>query len=324
MNQQIVTEITHRAMATEFAVVLPGEHPRATEIAVDALDMLDRIEATLSIYRPESEVSRINTAAGTSPVTVSPEVFDLITRAVTISQWTDGAFDITAGPLVDCWGFTKRRGQKPSEEQIAAARDKVGWNRIELIKEANQVFLPKAGMSLNLGGIGKGYAIDRLASHLKNNGIEHFLIHGGKSTILASTPATLADGESWKIAIEHPLRPGQRLTQISVDNAAIATSGSGKQFFHYRGKRLGHVIDPRTGYPTGDALSMTIMTDNATDADALSTAFFVQGIEATRHQLRESSESNQAKPGRPNIHKVIAVCEVTGQNEVKVETIHHA
>jgi thiamine biosynthesis lipoprotein len=321
MNQQLVTEITHRAMATEFAVILPGEDPRATEIAVDALDTLDRIESALSIYRPESEISKINAAAGDSPVTVNTEVFDLITRAVMISQWTDGAFDITAGPLVDCWGFSKRRGQKPSEEQIARARDKVGWNRIVLTEETSQVFLPIVGMSLNLGGIGKGYAIDCIAADLKKSGVEHFLIHGGKSTILASAPVGLTDAESWKIAIEHPLRPGQRLTQISLENAAVATSGSGKQFFHYRGKRLGHVIDPRTGYPSGDALSMTIITDKATDADALSTACFVQGIDATRRQLEQARQNNENQPEKPTMHRAIVVSEILGRKEVKVENI---
>lgn len=308
-------------MATEFAVVLPGENARATEIAVDALDMLDRIESTLSIYRPESEISKINTAAGSSPVTVSPEVFELITRAVTISRWTDGAFDITAGPLVDCWGFSKRRGQKPTKEQIAEARDKVGWNRIELIKETNQVYLPTKGMSLNLGGIGKGYAIDQIAIHIKRHGIRHFLIHGGKSTIFASVPPGMEDNDPWTVAIEHPLRPGQRLTQTPLINAAIATSGSGKQFFHYKGKRLGHVIDPRTGHPAGDALSMTIITNCATDADALSTACFVEGIDATRSRLRESKAGNELQQERPPLHQVIAVRKIAGKTDVTVEML---
>jgi thiamine biosynthesis lipoprotein len=290
MNDQIITEITRRAMATEFAIILPGESPRATEAAIDALDMLEKIESKLTIYRPQSEISQINESAGIRPVKVSRDVFELLTRAIKISQKTDGAFDITAGPLVECWGFTKRRGQKPTDEQIADAMQSVGWTHVELDPTQQTVFLKLPGMQINLGGIGKGFAIDQMAKNLKRNGTEHFLIHGGKSTILASSPSGETELEPWKIAIEHPLRPGRRLTEIEIVDGAIATSGSGKQFFHYKGKRIAHVIDPRTGRPAGDMLSITIQTRNATDADAYSTACFVFGFELTAALVRENEQ----------------------------------
>jgi len=288
MNDQIITEITRRAMATEFAIILPGESSRGTEAAIDALDLLEKIESQLSIYHPESEISRLNRAAALAPVNVSHEVYALIERAIRISELTDGAFDITAGPLVECWGFTKRRGQKPTDDQIDEAMQRVGWRHIELNPTQKTVFLRLPGMQINLGGIGKGFAIDQMAETLKRNAIEHFLIHGGKSTILASSPSGDTESEPWRIAIEHPLRPGRRLTEIEMVDGAIATSGSGKQFFHYKGKRIGHVVDPRTGRPAGDTLSITIETRNATDADAYSTACFVSGYRATAALVRDN------------------------------------
>lgn len=289
MNDQIVTEITRRAMATEFAIILPGESPRATETAMDALDLLEKIESRLSIYRPESEITRINRSAALSPVNISHDVYGLIEHAIRVSELTDGAFDITAGPLVECWGFTKRRGQKPTDDQIDEAMQRVGWRHIELNPTQKTVFLKLPGMQINLGGIGKGFAIDQMAKVLRRNGTEHFLIHGGKSTILASSSGE-TDPEPWRIAIEHPLRPGRRLTEIEIVDGAIATSGSGKQFFHYRGKRIGHVVDPRTGRPAGDMLSITIQTRNATDADAYSTACFVCGYKATAALVRDNHQ----------------------------------
>jgi len=290
MNDQIVTEIKRCAMATEFAIILPGESSRATEAAMDALDLLEKIESQLSIYRPESEISCLNRAAAVRPVNVSQEVYALIERANRISELTDGAFDITAGPLVECWGFTKRRGQKPTDDQIDEAMQRVGWRHIELNPTQKTAFLRLPGMQINLGGIGKGFAIDQMAKSLKRKGVEHFLIHGGKSTILASSPSGVTESEFWRIAIEHPLRPGRRLAEIKMVDGAIATSGSGKQYFHYKGKRIGHVLDPRTGRPAGDMLSITIQTQNATDADAYSTACFVCGYHATAALVQDNHQ----------------------------------
>lgn len=321
MNDQIVTEITRRAMATEFAIVLPGQSPHATEAAVDALDLLEKIESKLTIYRPDSEISRINESAGLQPVKVSGDVFNLLVRAVKISELTGGAFDVTAGPLVECWGFTKRRGQKPNQQQINEAKQRVSWQLVEFQPDERTVFLKLPGMQINLGGIGKGFAIDQMARHMKDNAVEHFLIHGGKSTILASMGTNDTQTEPWKIAIEHPLRPGRRLMEIEIHNGAIATSGSGKQFFHYQGKRIGHVIDPRTGRPAGDALSITIQTAKATDADAYSTACFVDGIKATDGLIRRNRERlNQGQDAEgPNF--AIAVSETAGGNDVLVQRL---
>lgn len=324
MNDQIITEITRRAMATEFAIILPGESPRGTEAAVDALDLLEKIESQLSIYRPESEISCLNRAAAIAPVNVSQEVYTLIERAIRISELTDGAFDITAGPLVECWGFKKRRGQKPTDEQIEEAMQRVGWRLIELNPTKKTVFLRLPGMQINLGGIGKGFAIDQMAETLKRNAIEHFLIHGGKSTILASSPNGTHRTAPWKIAIEHPLRPGRRLTEMELVDGAIATSGSGKQFFHHKGKRIGHVVDPRTGRPAGDALSITIQTQNATDADAYSTACFVAGYRATAALVRDNHRQWREGLTFDGPKQAIAVTESESGGSVEVHRFTNA
>lgn len=320
MNEQIVTEITRRAMATEFAIVLPGQSARATEAAIDALDMLESIEAKLTIYQPASEISRINEHAGIEPVKVSQQVFDLLARSLQISEETGGAFDVTAGPLIDCWGFTKRRGQKPTQQQIEIAANLVDWRSVEMQPSDRTVFLRRQGMKINLGGIGKGYAIDQMAVHLKERSIEHFLIHGGKSTVLVSTPNEMTEAEPWKIAIEHPLRPGRRLIEIEVENGAVATSGSGKQFFHYQGKRLGHVIDPRSGFPGGDSLSMTIKTATATDADAYSTACFVLGRNITAEMIRRKRTGNRPDVATNGPTMGFAVTQAEGSGDVE---LHH-
>ncbi len=320
MNAEVVTEITRRAMATEFGVVLPGESRDAVEAAIDALAELERIESELSVYRPDSDVSRINSLAGIRPVRVSVDLIHVLQRAVAIFQLTAGAFDVTAGPLVDCWGFRKRRGQKPSDAEISSALELVGSDRLRIDPEEQSAFLPQAGMSINLGGIGKGFALDRIADRLKENGLSSFLIHGGRSSVLACGSDGPTAAEGWKVAIEHPLRASQRLGEIRLVDSALATSGSGKQFFHHRGQRLGHVLDPRLGRPAGDMLAITVIADRAADADALSTACFVEGIAATTaHLTRDSSQTRLPGPDWPTA--AVAVLEGQRQAEVQLELL---
>lgn len=321
MNDQLVTEIKRRAMATEFAVVLPGEDYAAIEKAVDALDRLSYLESLMTIYQPNSDISQINRRAGESPAKVSPEIVAVLRRAQAISALTDRAFDVTAGPLIECWGFNKRRGRKPTEDEIELARSLVDNQRLILDEERHTAELKTAGMRLNLGGIGKGFAIDRIADELTRQGIEDFLIHGGRSSILARGSDRPDRQFGWTIAIEHPMRPGIRLGQITLRDRALATSGSGKQFFHYRGKRQGHVIDPRTGRPAGDYLSLTVVTPTATDADALSTACFVTPIARLRETIATDSPptADRDQPTWPEA--IFLVVAGQRQGEVTVERI---
>ncbi len=264
-------------MATDFVAILPAHRADAVEVVFAALEQLDRIESDLTIYRPDSEVSRINQDAANRPVAVSSPTFQLLEKAVRWSGLTEGAFDITAGPLIDAWGFTRRSGRKPTEQEINEALQRVGHSRIELGHADQTVRFQHPGMSINLGAIGKGDALDRIAATLRDQGVHDFLLHGGNSSVIAGGDQTPESGLGWAVGLAHPTKPKRRLAGIWLRDMALATSGSGKQFFHHRGRRYGHVIDPRTGYPAGDLLALTVLMPSAADADACATGLFVCG-----------------------------------------------
>lgn len=295
MPDPLVTEITRRAMATNFAIVLRGRPSEAIEVAIEALDDLGRLESLMSVHQPASQVSEINRLAGIRPVRVAPDLIEVLSQGVGVYQLTDGAFDVTAGPLVRCWGFTQKRGQKPTAEAIQDALANVGSDRLRIDADSQTVQLVDPHMEINLGGIGKGYAIDQIVSRLEASGCHDFLVHGGRSTVVARGSDQDDSLRGWRVAIEHPLRPGIRLGELRLVNQALSTSGSGKQFFHWKGRRFGHVLDPRTGTPTGDMLSITVLTDSGACADALSTACFVAGWQTTSSRVGTSS----ATPGQP-------------------------
>lgn len=286
--QRLITEITRPAMATEFAVAIPGAKGEDIQLAIEALDDLGRLEQLLSIYVQESQVSEINRQAGTRAVVVDPDVLNVISRAKLISEFTAGAFDVTAGPLVRCWGFTNRRGRKPSESEINRAKDLVGFDNLIIDNDRSTVYLAKPFMEINLGAIGKGYALDLIASKLRLAGITNYLIHGGRSSVLAHGSSDESPESGWDIAIEDPVRVGIRIGLLKLINQGLSTSGSGKQYFHFKGARIGHIVDPRTGYPAGDMHSITVLCPNATDADALSTACFIDGQKKTEMRIRSS------------------------------------
>lgn len=297
-------QLTHRAMACDFVVMVPDEQSLVTahdgrtravaDAVLDSLETVDDVEAALTIYRPTSEIARVNDQAGERPVPVSNETFSLLQTSVRLCEATGGAFDITAGPLVEAWGFTRREGRKPTEEEIQHALRCVGYQLMELDPDQRTVRFTRPAMRLNLGAIGKGEAIDRLATALERAGVSDFLIHAGNSSVLArghqfprhqtdelgttdEEPRDTSVPAGWLVGIAHPTKPSRRLGGMWLHNAALATSGSGKQFFHHRGKRYGHVIDPRTGYPSGDLLALTVIAARAVDADALATGLFVMG-----------------------------------------------
>ncbi|MEX0824677.1 MAG: FAD:protein FMN transferase [Pirellulaceae bacterium] len=271
-------------MATDFVVLLP-EHALArdgrgaVEVAVEALESVEQLEQRFSVYLPDSEVSRLNRLGAIEPVRLSSETFEVLVLAQEIARQTDGAFDVTAGPLVECWGFTKRTGRKPSAEAIDEALQRVGWRKLELDQKHSTARFAVPGMQINLGGIGKGFAIDCVAKRLRQNDVHDFVIHGGNSSVLASGHSEADDeaNRGWLIGVTHPKHPRRRLGGIWLKDQALGTSGPGKQFFHHRGKRYGHVIDPRSGWPAGDLEALTVIAESAADADALATGWFVAG-----------------------------------------------
>jgi thiamine biosynthesis lipoprotein len=268
------------AMATRFELVLYGEdagHLRAA--GEEALSEIARLEAQLSLYRPESEISALNARAADGPVPVDPRLFALLARAGQLSEATEGAFDITVAPLMRCWGFMGGAGRLPSEEEIAAARERVGMRHVLLDAENFTVQFERPGMMLDLGAIGKGYAVDRAIRLLRDNGITRALLHGGTSTVygLGAPP----EAEAWTIAIRRPFAtdPEDHLTHSSLRDTALSVSAPHGKAFEADGRRYGHVLDPRTGRPAESALLAAVVTESAIDSDALSTALLTLGTD---------------------------------------------
>ena len=214
---------------------------------------------------------------------VEPQLWQLLQRAQQLWLRTGGAFDITSGPLSKAWGFFRRSGRFPSPEEVAAALRRVGGDAIELDADAGTIRFSREGLEINLNAIGKGYALDRAAELLTRLGVQDFLIHGGQSSVLARGRRATGDAalSGWLINVAHPLRPDRRLAELRLIDQAVGTSGAGNQYFYFQGRRYGHVIDPRTGYPADQVLSVTVIARDAATADALATACYVLGVEAS-------------------------------------------
>lgn len=276
--------IEQSAMACEFEVLLNhGQYPRGIEVARDALRIVHRLEDQLSVYRPTSDFSTINRFGHQRPVAASYDVCRMLSVALDVSLATGRAFDITAGTLSEVWGFSRRQGRKPADDEIATAVQNVGADLVSVDLAARTVQFQRPGVKVNPGGIGKGYALDRVSNALVENGVTDFLAHGGRSSVAARGDRQDASaGGGWWIAVAHPLRWEEKLGRVRLRNQALGTSGAGKQFFHYQGVRYSHVIDPRTGWPAQGVLSATAICRSGTLADALATAFMVMGTAATR------------------------------------------
>jgi len=267
-------------MATRFEMVLNGENPTTLRAAgEEALAEIERLEEQLSLYRPGSEIAHVNAQASHKPVRVSPTLFALLQHAQTLAKETDGAFDVTIGPLVRCWGFMGGSGRIPAPEELAEARAKVGMHLVHLDPQASTVQFAHEGVMLDLGAIGKGYAIERAAEVLREAGIESALLHGGTSSVYAL--GLPLQGDAWKVAVENPPasveRPPLDLPSIWLRDEAMSVSAIWGKAFRVNGKTLGHVLDPRTGGPAAGGLLAAVILPSATETDALSTALLTAG-----------------------------------------------
>lgn len=251
--------------------------PNVEQAIQAAFDEMRRIESLMSRHVSDSDVSRINRGAGGSPVKVKSETFYVIEEAVRCAGLTKGAFDITIGPLMDVWGFGTPDPVIPGAEEMEQARSLVGWELVELDSENMTVRLPIQGMSIDLGGVAKGYAAEEGARILREYGIPHALIDaGGNIVAVGSRP----DGEPWKIGVRNPRGVGREDTigpTLPVVNGAVATSGDYERFFIHDGKRYHHILNPGTGMPLETVSGVTVMAKDSLHADMLSTAVFVLG-----------------------------------------------
>ncbi|MDA0658183.1 MAG: FAD:protein FMN transferase [Planctomycetota bacterium] len=277
-SRTYLTKIERRAMACNFEVFFnAGEYAGAEEAALQALDLIDQLEEQLTIYRPFSEISRLCHGGHLGPMRMETRLFALLVLAQRLHRETQGAFDVTSGALSTIWGFSRRMGRVPSELEIQNALKRVGTEQLDFFADKESICLKQAGVEVNLGAIGKGYALDRCAEQFLESGYKNFLLHGGQSSVLACGTRT-GPKIGWTIGIRHPQRPDSTLLEILLVNRALGTSGTATQSFYQGGKRYGHILDPRTGLPVdSDVFSVSAVAEIAAEADALATAFFVLG-----------------------------------------------
>lgn len=267
------------AMGTQWQLKIYSDRDAAHLLAVaeEVGGEVERLEQLLSFYRDDSDLVQLNATASLGTVRVDPRLFDILKRARDLWSSTGGAFDPTIGPLLRAWGFVGNSGSMPSAREIESARSIVGMQHVALDEEALEVHYERPGIELEFGAIGKGYAIERAVELLREEfGIESALIHGGTSTIFAL--GVQPDGSDWKVAVQRPnAAPGETVLNLPLRDRAVSVSAPHGKWFQQDGKRYGHVLDPRTGYPAAGSVLAVVATGSATESDALSTALLVLG-----------------------------------------------
>ncbi|WP_116808931.1 FAD:protein FMN transferase [Steroidobacter cummioxidans] len=261
-------------MGTRIAVELWATDRAQGNAAVEAvLAEMRRVDEAMSTYKPTSELSIVNARAAQEPIKISGELFDLLTTALEYSRITDGAFDITYASVGYLYDF--RKHVRPDEKQIAAALPGINYRHVELDKKNSTVHFARPGVRIDLGGIGKGHAVDRGIAILQARGIDHALVTaGGDSRIIGDR-----FGNPWVVGIRHPDRKDQVIARIPLEDAALSTSGDYERYFDENGVRYHHILDPKTGRSASKVRSATIIGPTATRTDGLSKTAFVLGPE---------------------------------------------
>jgi thiamine biosynthesis lipoprotein len=263
------------AMGTILEISIEGLEPQPAARALDALyDEALRLDRLLSIYDPDSEISRLNRTAGHGEQQVDPDVVEILKRSIAYSERTRGAFDVTIGPLVELWVDAADRNAPPTAAELAAARGRVGADQIAVLP-GERVSLDKEGMKLDLGGIAKGYALDRLRPLLEQHGVESALLNFGQSSSWAVGAPPGSPG--WRLLVRGP--EGDFAGLITLRDQALSISGSQGQWVEIGGRRYGHIIDPRTGEPLMRARQAVVVSQQAALAEALSVALLVLDAE---------------------------------------------
>jgi FAD:protein FMN transferase len=272
------------SMACEYAIEAYGEDGDTLPgIVEEAFDEVDRIDRLMSHYKADSPLSRINREAAQHPVAVEPELFDFIADAMRYHRDSGGAFDITVGPLMKAWGFFRGEGHLPSDEELAAARRHVGGVHVTLNPQSKTIAFDASGVELDLGGIAKGYAVDRVVDLLRRRHVAAALVSAGGSTIYGLAAPPGADG--WKVELQDPMDSRKTALAITLKDRALSVAGSSEKAFDAGGIRYSHIMDPRTGRPAQGVLSVAVLASSGTAGDALDNALFVLGPERSRAYL---------------------------------------
>lgn len=281
--------VKHEAMSTEFAFTIyarPGDTSTSDilHIAEEAFRAVDDLEARISRWRPDSQTTYINNHAAEGPVRAAPDIIDLLLCAKKAHADSGGAFDVTVGPLIKLWGFYKGEENVPPEAEVRQALGRVGLDKVKVDRETCTVSFTQDGLLLDFGGIAKGLALDQAAEVLMSQGITCAVLHGGTSTVVAIGAPPNEKG--WKVRIRDPYNTNEYIDEVLLRDESLSTSGSYEKFFEMDGKKYCHIFDPRTGRPVEGMLSATAIAPTGKESDALSTSFFVMGVERTFEYCR--------------------------------------
>ena len=288
------------AMGTGFSIVAYGEDRVRLQSAVaQGLEEARRLDQMLSNYKPDSEWSQVNRQAADGPVHITVELLQLLAACVEYSRESEGTFDISVGPLMKIWGFYKGSGHLPHRAEVRGSLNLVGYRNIELDASQHWVRFAKKGVELDPGGIGKGYAVDRMAQILKDNSVEHALVSGGGSSIYAIGAPPNEKG--WKLDIKNPKDASKTATTVLLKDESMSTSGNYEKYFYAEGKIYSHIMDPRTGFPAQGTLSTSIIAPRTIDSEAWAKPYYILGRQWTvKHKPKDFRVYFcEDKPGAP-------------------------
>lgn len=277
-SQEIIRNKTTMLMGSRFDItVVAKDESTADGFISIAENEITRIENLISSWKNDSEIGQVNLHAGVKPVQVSKEVFELVQRALLISELTDGAFDISYASMDRIWKFDGTMdGKMPTQEMIEKSISKVGYKKIILDHKKSTIYLPEKGMKIGFGAIGKGYAADKAKALMISNGVEAGIINASGDL---STWGKQPDGSDWVVGITNPVNKEKMFSWLPIVDRAIATSGNYEKKIVIEGREYSHIIDPRSGFPVGEISSVSIITPSAEMCDALATSVFVLGVE---------------------------------------------
>lgn len=274
-------QITHRKklsmLGSPFEMtVVANDTVQGNQYIDLAIAEVKRVENLISDWIPTTQISRVNQNAGIKPIKVDKEVFQLVERAIKVSQITSGAFDISYASMDKIWKFDGSMKVKPTEEAIKKSVSKIGYKNIILDSKEQTIFLKNVGMKLGLGGIGQGYIADKVKDLLKSKGCKAGIVNVSGDI---NAWGTQIDGKSWTVAIVNPMNKNKVFAIFPLQNSAVETSGSYEKFVIFDGIRYSHIIDPRTGYPAQGVVSVSVFAKQTEIADALATGIFVLGVD---------------------------------------------
>ncbi len=281
-------ENRHEAMsfAMDTLMMFTVIHEDGDEIIIDAEQEIRRLENLLSVTMESSDISMLNAAAGEKEVELHDDVLELLQLGKALGEKTGGLFDIAISPVVKAWGFTEEVKQVPAQETLDALLPLT--DPADVIVNEKTAYLQKAGMAVDLGGIAKGYTTDKVVTLMREKGVESAVLSlGGNIYTIGTKP----DGKKWEVSVANPLNADDYVGLLSIEDKAVVTSGGYQRYFEENGKKYHHIIDPATGYPAESGLlQVTIISESGTEADVLSTALYIMGLEKALEFWQEQGD----------------------------------